>query len=189
MHFHACVDTWRALGTDRQKHAGGKGSTRTVTPWKAPFHPTSPRETPSQPHGAAPGSFLHPASAHEHQISGQAPHRTGRPTFLHCANPSVRVCSACAKEQKSQQPCLLQTEASRGSRCKQPSFSSLLLPTSTEYFAFQNTKHTTDSHQYQNPSSTSPALLPRMQTHGKGKFPSTYFASLISLHSSSNQLY
>lgn len=60
MCFRTCMNTWRALGwetgrsrgTDRQKHARAGGNASTAKPGKTASHPTSPWETPPQPHAA-----------------------------------------------------------------------------------------------------------------------------------------
>lgn len=69
------------------------------------------------------------------------------------------------------------------SRCSAPSFP----PKSRQYIFFPKFQaHHGQSSISKNPSSTSPAVLPRMQRHRKRKFPSTYLAFLISLHGSSD---
>lgn len=95
------------------------------------------------------------------------------------------------KSREANSFCLRQTEAPRGSCCKEPSFSSCLsLHQSREQGFFSpQIPSTLDNHRYQNPSFSSPAGLPRMRTRGKGMFPSAYLASLISLHGASERLY
>lgn len=153
MRFHTCVNTWRALG--RETGRSRDTSTGRNTLGLVGMHPHArqslekhhyvqhPRgQTPSQPHvvgatllrrepvslNSGVNAFCTQAQPLNPKFQVRLQIARGEKTFMHFANVLVQVCSAHAKEQNSKQPCLLQTEAPQGSRCREPSFSSLLSP-------------------------------------------------------------